>query len=70
MISVENLNKYYGDFHALKGVSFEIKSGEIVGILGPNGAGKSTTLRILTCYLSPTSGNAIIVGLRIINNER
>ncbi|WP_300369662.1 ABC transporter ATP-binding protein [Brachyspira sp.] len=70
MISVEKLNKYYGDFHALKGVSFEIKSGEIVGILGPNGAGKSTTLRILTCYLSPTSGNAIIDGKSILNNER
>ena len=70
MISVEKLNKYYGDFHALKGVSFEIKSGEIVGILGPNGAGKSTTLRILTCYLSPTSGNAIIDGKSILDNER
>ena len=70
MISVENLNKYYGDFHALKGVSFEINAGEIVGILGPNGAGKSTTLRILTCYLSPTSGNAIIDGKSILDNER
>ncbi|EKV57029.1 ABC transporter [Brachyspira hampsonii 30446] len=70
MILVENLNKYYGDFHALKGVSFEINAGEIVGILGPNGAGKSTTLRILTCYLSPTSGNAIIDGKSILNNER
>ncbi|WP_297297843.1 ABC transporter ATP-binding protein [uncultured Brachyspira sp.] len=70
MISVEKLSKYYGDFHALKGVSFEINAGEIVGILGPNGAGKSTTLRILTCYLSPTSGNAIIDGKSILNNER
>lgn len=70
MISVENLNKYYGDFHALKGISFEIKSGEIVGILGPNGAGKSTTLRILTCYISPTSGNAFIDGKSILDNER
>ncbi len=69
MISVENLNKYYGDFHALKGVSFEINAGEIVGILGPNGAGKSTTLRILTCYLSPTSGNAVIDGKSILNQE-
>ena len=67
MISVEKLSKYYGDFHALKGVSFEINAGEIVG---PNGAGKSTTLRILTCYLSPTSGNAIIDGKSILNNER
>ncbi|WP_300753386.1 ATP-binding cassette domain-containing protein [uncultured Brachyspira sp.] len=69
MISVENLSKYYGDFHALKGVSFEINAGEIVGILGPNGAGKSTTLRILTCYLSPTSGNAVIDGKSILDNE-
>lgn len=69
MISVKNLTKYYGDFEALKGISFEIKSGEIVGILGPNGAGKSTTLRILTCYLSPTSGDAIIDGKSVLKDE-
>lgn len=69
MISVKNLTKYYGDFQALKGVSFEIKSGEIVGILGPNGAGKSTTLRILTCYFNPTSGDAIIDGKSILDEE-
>lgn len=69
MISVKNLTKYYGDFQALKGISFEIKSGEIVGILGPNGAGKSTTLRILTCYFNPTSGNAIIDGKSILDEE-
>lgn len=69
MISVKNLTKYYGDFQALKGISFEIKSGEIVGILGPNGAGKSTTLRILTCYLNPTDGDAIIDGKSILDDE-
>lgn len=69
MISVKNLTKYYGDFQALKGISFEIKSGEIVGILGPNGAGKSTTLRILTCYFNPTSGDAIIDGKSILDKE-
>ncbi|TXJ13669.1 ABC transporter ATP-binding protein [Brachyspira aalborgi] len=69
MISVKNLTKYYGDFQALKGISFEIKSGEIVGILGPNGAGKSTTLRILTCYFNPTSGDAIIEGKSILDEE-
>ena len=69
MISVKNLTKYYSDFQALKGISFEIKSGEIVGILGPNGAGKSTTLRILTCYFNPTSGDAIIDGKSILDEE-
>ncbi|MEI0619559.1 ATP-binding cassette domain-containing protein [Brachyspira pilosicoli] len=69
MISVKNLTKYYDDFQALKGISFEIKSGEIVGILGPNGAGKSTTLRILTSYLSPTSGDAIIDGKSILDKD-
>ena len=69
MISVKNLTKYYDDFQALKGISFEIKSGEIIGILGPNGAGKSTTLRILTSYLSPTSGDAIIDGKSILDKD-
>ena len=69
MISVKNLTKYYDDFQALKGISFEIKSGEIVGILGPNGAGKSTTLRILTSYLSPTSGDAVIDGKSILDKD-
>lgn len=70
MISVKELTKYYGDVHALKGINFEVKHGEIVGILGPNGAGKSTTLRILTCYLNPTGGDAIIDGKSILNDTR
>jgi ABC-2 type transport system ATP-binding protein len=57
MISVRNLVKYYGPTLAVNNVSFEIEKGTVVGFLGPNGAGKSTTVRIITCYLSPTSGS-------------
>ncbi len=56
MISFQNLTKYYGSTCAVNDLSFDIRSGEILGLLGPNGAGKTTTLRILTCYLRPTSG--------------
>lgn len=56
MIHVENLTKYYGDFCAVDGISFDIEKGEIVGLLGPNGAGKTTTLRMLTGYFMPTAG--------------
>jgi ABC-2 type transport system ATP-binding protein len=55
-IIVENLTKQYGTQKAVDNISFEIKTGEIVGFLGPNGAGKSTTMKMLTCYLTPTSG--------------
>lgn len=47
IIQVEDLHKKYGDFHAVKGISFEVQEGEIFGLLGPNGAGKSTTLEII-----------------------
>ncbi len=61
MISVKNLVKQYGQNEpAVKGVSFEIDKGEIVGLLGPNGAGKTTIMRILTCYMNPTSGEVFI----------
>lgn len=56
MIKVEKLSKYYGDLCAVNEVSFEIHKGEILGLLGPNGAGKTTIFRILTGYLSPSSG--------------
>lgn len=62
MISVENLTKSYGNNRALKGVSFSIDKGEIVGFLGPNGAGKSTTMKILTCYMPADSGRATVAG--------
>lgn len=56
MIKIQNLTKYYGDLCAVSDVSFEIQKGEILGLLGPNGAGKTTIYRILTGYLSPSSG--------------
>ncbi len=63
MISVKNLVKRYDQNEpAVKGVSFNIDKGEIVGLLGPNGAGKTTIMRMLTCYMNPTSGEAIIDG--------
>jgi len=65
MIRVENLVKFYGDFCALDGVSFEVKKGEILGLLGPNGAGKTTTYRILTGYLSPSAGNIWVGELNV-----
>jgi len=70
MISVKNLTKYYADVLAIDNISFDIKHGEIVGILGPNGAGKSTTLRIITSFLSPTSGSIFIDDKNIENNQR
>lgn len=65
MIRIENLSKYYGDDCAVEQISFEIKKGEILGMLGPNGAGKTTTMRILTCYLPPTSGNITVKDFNI-----
>ena len=65
MIRVENLEKYYGDFQALKGIDFEMNDGEIVGFLGANGAGKSTTLKVMTGFLAPSAGNVYMDGLNI-----
>ena len=56
MISVSQLTKLYGQQLAVDHISFEVGKGQIVGFLGPNGASKSTTLRMLTCFLPPTSG--------------
>ena len=64
-IRVENLTKTYKSQHAIDQLNFEIKSGEIVGFLGPNGAGKTTTMKILTCYIPPTSGSAWVNGLNV-----
>ena len=60
MIEVQGLNKFYGDFQALKELDFTINKGEILGLLGPNGAGKTTTMRILTCFLQPSSGTITV----------
>jgi len=68
MIAVENLTKYYSDSCAVDNISFRINKGEILGLLGPNGAGKTTTMRILTCYLQPTSGNISVKEFNIRDN--
>ena len=62
MIEVENLRKFYGSVEALRGISFTVGRGEIVGFLGPNGAGKTTTMKILTGYISATAGSYRIAG--------
>ena len=62
MLEVKNLKKRFGDFEAVKGISFSVQKGEVLGFLGPNGAGKSTTMRMITGFLPPTSGTAVIDG--------
>ena len=62
MIEASGLSKFYGDFTAVRDVSFSINRGEVVAFLGPNGAGKSTTMKLLTGYLSPSEGRAKIAG--------
>jgi ABC-2 type transport system ATP-binding protein len=68
MITVEHLTKYYGEYPAVRGVSFEVPKGRVVGFLGPNGAGKSTTMRILAGFLTATSGRASIAGFDVFND--
>lgn len=63
MLEVKGLNKKFGEVHAVKNLNFQIKKGEIFGFLGPNGAGKTTTMRVVTCYIPPTSGSVLIDGL-------
>ena len=62
MIQVEHITKIYDGQRALDDVSFTAKEGEVVGLLGPNGAGKSTLMKILTCYIPPTEGEASVCG--------
>ncbi|MBX3165242.1 MAG: gliding motility-associated ABC transporter ATP-binding subunit GldA [Bacteroidetes bacterium] len=64
-IQVNNITKIYGTQKALNTISFEVSGNEIVGFLGPNGAGKSTMMKILTCYIPPTSGSAKVFGFDI-----
>ncbi len=67
MIEVENIGRHFGDIKAVDGISFTAKKGEVLGFLGPNGAGKSTTMKMLTCFLTPSFGTARIDGHDIIN---
>ena len=62
MIEIKNITKIYDGQRAVDGVSFTVGDGEVVGLLGPNGAGKSTLMKILTCYIPPTEGEATVCG--------
>ena len=68
MIKVEGLTKRYARNVAVDNISFEVEKGQIVGFLGPNGAGKTTTMRVLTCFLPPTSGTATVAGFDVLEN--
>ena len=68
-IKVEKLTKKYGDQAAVDDISFEIKTGEIVGFLGPNGAGKTTTLKMITTFLPPTEGEIFVEGLNVLEDS-
>ena len=68
MIQIKNLSKKYGPKVAVKGISFSVSRGEIVGFLGPNGAGKSTTMNVLTGYLSASGGSASVAGFDVLDD--
>ncbi len=70
MIEVRDLFKSYGPIEALRGISFHVAPGEIVGLLGPNGAGKSTAIKILTGYLQPDDGTVQVNGLDVLTHTR
>ncbi len=63
MLKVDNLNKKFGDFYAVRNLNFHVNRGEVFGFLGPNGAGKTTTMRIITCFIPATSGSVFIDGI-------
>src|SRR6201995_4815439 len=66
MITVKELTKRYARNIAVDHISFEVAKGQIVGFLWPNGAGKTTTMRILTCFMPPTSGTATVAGFDVL----
>lgn len=68
MIEAKSLCKSYGFFKAVDDLSFRVESGQVLGFLGPNGAGKSTTMKMLTGFLAPTSGTALINGIDVVEN--
>ena len=69
MIEAVDLCKYYGSFAAVDYLSFTVNRGEVVAFLGPNGAGKSTTMKVLTGYLTPTSGSARLCGVDVVQDR-
>ncbi len=69
MIEVKNLTKKYADVVAVDDISFSVPTGQVLGFLGPNGAGKTTSVRIITCYMPPTSGRITIDGLDVVEQS-
>src|SRR5258708_33006717 len=69
MITVTDLTKRYARHTAVDHISFAVHKGQIVGFLGPNGAGKTTTMRMLTCFLPPTSGTATVAGFDVLEQS-
>ncbi|MCD6594609.1 ATP-binding cassette domain-containing protein [bacterium] len=69
MIRVKELSKFYGNVKALDSVTFDVNNGEILAFLGPNGAGKSTTMKIITCFMPPTSGTVEVDDFNIYENS-
>ena len=67
-VKVDQLSKIYGEQKAVNNLSFTIETGEVVGFLGPNGAGKSTTMKMLSCFIEPSSGTATVCGSSILDN--
>ena len=70
MIETQMLSRSFGNIRAVDELNFAVKKGEVLGFLGPNGAGKSTTMKMLTCFLAPSSGTAKVAGYDIITNPR
>src|SRR3954452_18544539 len=68
MIRVQNLKKSFGRITAVNGISFTVEKGEVLGFLGPNGAGKSTSMRIITGFIPPTSGEVSVGGFNMLEN--
>lgn len=69
MIEARGLSKYYGDFAAARNVTFSVPKGQVCGFLGPNGAGKSTTMKMLTGFLAPSEGQALLAGFDVRENR-
>jgi ABC-2 type transport system ATP-binding protein len=69
MLEVKDLNKKFGNVHAVKNLTFDVKKGEVLGFLGPNGAGKTTTMRIITCFIPASSGSVKVSGMDTVQND-
>jgi len=68
MIQAEKLSRLYGEIYAVRDLDFQVHRGEVMGLLGPNGAGKSTTMKMLSCFLPPSSGGALIDGIPLYHD--